>query len=123
MSHHRFAAIAAVLFCATIALVAQRRASASVTLTTPVVTTVTAVACTSFQCNWGAGTDLGAAQCFIYYRAVDGGGNFLQSAPQQVAGPLAAADLNAFVTTPGNARVRCQAALMSNSAALAGDAQ
>jgi hypothetical protein len=100
-----------------------QRARASVTLTTPIVTTTSAVACTSFQCTWGGGTDLSPVNCYINYQAVDGSGNFLNVLPAKSAGPLQAADLNAFVTTSGNARVRCQAALVSNQPSLAGTQQ
>ncbi len=116
-----------VLFAALTALaglVAFGAASqASITPNTPIVTTTTAVACVSFQCNWPGGTDLaGAVQCVITYAAVDGNGNFVPGAPQQQSGILSVAALNAFVSTPGNTRVRCQASLQQQVGALAGDA-
>jgi hypothetical protein len=124
VKRHRVA-IAGSLLAATIAgLVAVATQShAAIGLATPIVVTTNAVACVSFQCNWGAGTDLGPVNCYINYQPVDTNGNFIQGAQAGVAGPLSAGALNAFVTTAGNARVRCQASLITQNAALAGDAQ
>jgi hypothetical protein len=120
---HRLAALLLAPIVIAIAIILGSSARAAIGLTTPVVTTVNAVACISFQCNWGSGTDLGAAQCTILYGPVDTNGNFISGAQQQTSGILPTAALNAFVSTSGNARVRCQAALISAVPALAGDAQ
>ena len=109
--------------CLVIGLVALRSARASISLATPIVSTTSAVACVAFQCNWGAGTDLGPTYCTIVYAPVDTNGNFIAGGTQQQSGVLPNAALNAFVSTTGNARVRCQAALISALPALAGDAQ
>lgn len=104
-------------------LSALRSASASISLSSPIVSTTSAVGCVAFQCNWGAGTDLGPTYCTIVYAPVDTNGNFIAGGTQQQSGVLPNAALNAFVSTTGNARVRCQAALISALPALAGDAQ
>ena len=109
--------------CLVIGLVALRSARASISLATPIVSTTSAVGCVAFQCNWGAGTDLGPTYCTIVYAPVDTNGNFIAGGTQQQSGVLPGAALNAFVNTTGNARVRCQASLIAALPALAGDAQ
>lgn len=105
-----------------VAVSPREQAFASITPKVPIVQTTTAVACVSFQCNWGSGTDIQGAQCVITYAPVDDNGNFIPGQSSQTSGILSGAALNAFVSTPGNARVRCQASLQAQVGALAGDA-
>jgi hypothetical protein len=95
--------------------------SPPISLTTPLAQSpIQNVAIVSLVVTCGAGD--GATVARITYGPSDANGNLLPGAnpSQLITVTLAPADELVFVNTPGSFRVRAQAALQSNEAALAG---